>query len=857
MRIPRHHGARFRAALAVAAVAAGAAALGFSDADPGLPIAAQVGGALGLGVRPDSLVWIGPPPEPGFSTAIEPHELAFLASKGSGRPADLYRATIALAPGPRVISASGLRNLTDSEDGDDFAIAAQWPYIAAVTRALGQVRSITVLDVRGQELPRDGSWSGLERLLGRLTDLQRAGRFGGFGRTNVRFERPPTAVDLSFAPRDGRTELLLEWADRAGARHLASVDLGAGRTASKELEVSAEMRLPKRPILWAVDSLRAVWWVGPGPIEWAEGRFFALKDRLHRWEYAVFGDDEEDEEEIPAGAGGVPAAKVARELPKPPPGLEIGADRARIEWPPRTVTPPVFKSRKRGEGEWVPAVPEFVKALPGAPPSVYRTFVRSDLERPYARAELLAMDMRQLELHMVGGQEDPRPTTGTTGTGEIPRDRGLLERFVAAFNGAFKTEHGAYGMMVERNVLLPPQDDAATVATYADGRIAMGSWPAGAAIPSEMVSYRQNMDPLVEDGVVNPRKRRLWGYTLGSDLSNMNTIRSGLCLTADGTMIYAWGDELTAKSLGIALNAAGCEYAIHLDMNPYHTAYIFYRFEELDKGIERPKFQAELVFPAMMYSPWRYVNGAPKDFFFVALKALAPPGDGWSAAKIAQPAPAFLPAAFRRRAGDVVVFAFDASRLRALLAPGDVPEGLAAVAEPADGDLLAEIGLGRFSGGRGQIAHGAVIAALAEGRASLAARKDGAVDVIPWADERAADDVVQGDWLVSGGAAREGRGMVVGVGRSPDGRFVYAAEGEFGDVAAALVGAGVQSAIAFARAGGAGSSVAVRGENGWVTGDGAAAPPRDGSQARLRLEAIAQRPVALRIGADAPPMAGR
>lgn len=853
-----HHRTRLVAAAVVAAIGAGAGALGFADVDPAAPLAAQLGAATGLDVRPASLVWVGPTPGADLGSTVVAREIVFLASAGRGAAADLFRAEARVVPGPRIVSASGLRNLTDSRDGDDFAIAAEWPHVAVATRALGQVRSITVFDVRGQPLPEDGSWSALEKGLGRLTDLQRTGRLAGIGRVSVRFERPPSAVDLSFAAAGGKRALLLEWVDRGGQRRLASVDLDAAKSGSKEIAVAAEARLPKRPILWAVDTARAIWWIGPGPIEWAEGRFFALKDRVHRMQYALFGDDEEEGDEVGADAG-AGAAVAARPLPTVPPGLEIGADRARIDWPPRPLEPPVFKSRKRGEGVWAPATPEFVRALPGAPPSVYRTFVRSDVERPYVRVELLAMDMRQLDLHMVGGQEDPRPTTGTTGTGEIPRDREILDRFVAAFNGAFKTEHGSYGMMVERNVLLPPQDDAATVASYADGRVAIGSWPAGAAIPPEMVSYRQNMDPLVEDGVVNPRRRRLWGFTLGKDLSNMNTIRSGMCLTADGTMIYAWGDELTAKTLGIALNAAGCVYGIHLDMNPYHTAYIFYRFTDLEKDIERPKFEAELVFPAMLYSPWRYVNGAPKDFFFVTLKQPAPPGEGWSADGIAQPAPAFLPAVYERRAGGVDVFAFDTARLRAALVPGAVPESVVAGPEPppagSEIDLAAEIALGRWAPDRGQIARSAIVAALARGRASLVLRRDRAPEVVAWSGDGTADDVVQGEWLVRGGATQEGSGDVAGIGAAPDGRLLFAAAGPFADVAMALKDAGAEAAIAFRREAGSGDAVIVRAADGWVAGGGIAAGERDPAETRLRLEAVVRRPTALRIGATAVPIA--
>jgi hypothetical protein len=292
MSIRPHHRTRLVAVAIVAIVAAGAGALRFADVDPAAPLAVQLGEATRLEVRPSSLVWVGPTPAADFGSATRAREIAFLASAAPGGAADLYRAEVRVAPGPRIVSAGGLRNLTDSKDGDDFAIAAAWPHIAIATRALGQVRSITVFDVRGQPLPSDGSWSTLERALGRLTDLQRTGRTAGYGRTSVRFERPPSAVDLSFAASTEKPSLLLEWADRAGQRRLTSVDLDAGRTSSKEIVVSSEMRLPKRPILWLVDAARAVSWIGPGPIEWVEGRFFALKDRVHRLRYAVFGDDE-------------------------------------------------------------------------------------------------------------------------------------------------------------------------------------------------------------------------------------------------------------------------------------------------------------------------------------------------------------------------------------------------------------------------------------------------------------------------------------------------------------------------------------------------------------------------------------
>ncbi len=99
-------------------------------------------------------------------------------------------------------------------------------------------------------------------------------------------------------------------------------------------------------------------------------------------------------------------------------------------------------------------------------------WVIADTVSPSTRVVLLAMDLRQLRLSMQAGVEDPVPLVGPRGDGRIPRDPAVLENLVGAFNGAFKTEHGEYGMVVDRRVLLPPRPRAATVATLDDGRVA-------------------------------------------------------------------------------------------------------------------------------------------------------------------------------------------------------------------------------------------------------------------------------------------------------------------------------------------------------------------------------------------------
>ncbi len=250
-----------------------------------------------------------------------------------------------------------------------------------------------------------------------------------------------------------------------------------------------------------------------------------------------------------------------------------------------------------------------------APSPFYRTFLRPDEERPYAKVLLVALDTRQLDLDMEAGNEDPRPLTGPNGPGKLPRDPAILSRVVAAFNGAFKTEHGSYGMMVHKRLLLPPQPGAATATILSDGRIGLGSWGANKTVSGiqgvsddAIESFRQNLDALVDHGQVNPSGRSLWGYSAPG--KGIQTERSGLCVTTSGHLIYAWGDDVSATTLAKAMKTAGCDYGMHLDMNPFHTGFMFARIDD----IRSKKYQTELLTTQMEIPKDRYVEWSPKDF---------------------------------------------------------------------------------------------------------------------------------------------------------------------------------------------------------------------------------------------------
>jgi hypothetical protein len=386
--------------------------------------------------------------------------------------------------------------------------------------------------------------------------------------------------------------------------------------------------------------MRAVPWIGPVPVAWAEDQALAVRDAYRRVT-------------LSSGRGATDVVAAAD-----PPAPVLDTSEASVEqahWPPPRI-PSVWKSPEPGEGEWVvPDVP-WLRRVPGvardAPSPFYRTFVRPDEERPYARVLLVAMDLRQLDFQMEAGVEDPEPLTGPHGFGRIPRDPLLYRRVAAAFNGAFKTEHGHYGMMVHKRVLLPPVPGSATVVVLGDGRVGFGTWGSDRSVggiagvgDDEIDSFRQNLDPLIDRGQVNPTGRNLWGFTLPG--KGAQTERTGLCVTASNHLLYAWGDDLSASSLAKAMKMAGCDYAMHLDMNPYHTGFIFMAVDDLSGS----KYRSQLLTTAMSIPADRYIQYAPKDFFYVLVHDPTPPAVGggapWAADDGTQPPPRWMPGIWR------------------------------------------------------------------------------------------------------------------------------------------------------------------------------------------------------------------
>lgn len=590
---------------------------------------ADILGASAHGVvRTEDIQW---QPSPGFLTeALVGRPVLFLAAPKPGAPRDLYRAWVRVSLDGKPISVGHAYNLTRTSLGDDAGLQLVAGRAAIATTAFGRIQGISVFETQGARAEdRPHGW--FARWLWAITARLGTGAWSGLGRNDLLFDVAPQTVDLSLS----ETELLVAVGD---AQRDLVVDLDRRTVRGRDGGEPYATRLVthqergKAFVLWAVDLARSL--VGPEPIAWLEREVFGVRDAVKRTAFGIVarGDETRLKEN--------PDSLRPRSLPA---GGQEGE-----EWPPAPIPSP-WKQPKPGEGEWRPVDYPWLPKLPTrageTPPYFYQTFIRPDPDRPYSEVHLVAMDMRQLELAMEGGYEDPEPLVGPPGTGRIPKDPAITRRVAATFNGAFKTTHGEYGMMVDRRVLVPPAPGAATVVTTHDGRAGFGNWPLGSkALPGDVRSFRQNLDPLVEDGVPNPSGRRVWGWQLAGQ--GVLTERTALCLSTDRQIYYAWGQEIDGPRFARALAMAGCDYAIHLDMNPKHCGFVFTRIEDVD----RHEMQLALAHPAMGIRPNKFVLWSEKDFFYMLVREGTQVGQlRWAPSPAAQPSPRWQAAIFQTK----------------------------------------------------------------------------------------------------------------------------------------------------------------------------------------------------------------
>jgi hypothetical protein len=294
------------------------------------------------------------------------------------------------------------------------------------------------------------------------------------------------------------------------------------------------------------------------------------------------------------GPGARTRGRTGPRAPKPPP-LVFAV--------PAALTSPAGRPLP-GEGQW-----RSLYAVGGVP-AIYASFLRPDRVHTSYVAGIVSMNPHLLRFELRPGTEDPGP--GSYGGAQPLIPPGARAGLAATFNGGFKIASAGGGFYLNGTSRGGPlRPGAASMVYYRGGGLAIGTWDHnGLVMRHDVAGVRQNLLPIVEDGkipaTVDQNVESSWGATLGG---GYYVWRSGIGITADGRIIYAYGPALDVRTLAGLLARAGCTMAMELDINPDWTNFMYY-----DPGRHPGNPGPASLLPGQMQPADRYYVPASRDF---------------------------------------------------------------------------------------------------------------------------------------------------------------------------------------------------------------------------------------------------
>jgi hypothetical protein len=268
-----------------------------------------------------------------------------------------------------------------------------------------------------------------------------------------------------------------------------------------------------------------------------------------------------------------------------------------------------------GEGDWSPA-----GRLVDGVPAVYETTLRPDAVHTSYVIGVAWMDTKLLRATLYSGSQIP-------GGGPYPHTAPIVpsaaRTLVAAFNAGFLMSTANGGYYTDHKTVIPLRTGAASFVVYANGSATVGAWNKTVTMTPSVVSVRQNLDLLVENGKpvpgLNATTTTRWGATLGNAVY---VWRSGLGVTPDGALVYVGGPGLNITDLANILARAGCVRAMELDINTTWVNLSTYKPATPD-GEASGSNGTELL-PQMAGTPARYFQSWwVRDF--ITMSAMPPP----------------------------------------------------------------------------------------------------------------------------------------------------------------------------------------------------------------------------------------
>ncbi len=233
---------------------------------------------------------------------------------------------------------------------------------------------------------------------------------------------------------------------------------------------------------------------------------------------------------------------------------------------------------------------------------------------------LLWLNPDLLKFRFVPGYDSPGEGPRTT---EDKDSATWVPDMIAAFNGGFLLKDGAGGYYYNGETVRDLEDGYGSVKVARDGHLTVGSYGRDIKVDADTAAIRQNLKPLIDNGTSQASEDdspRRWGI---ADGNASHAKRSAVGQLADGAIVFAYGNNVTAANLADAMVAAGVKQAVALDMNlTWPTGYYYTR--------EDGQVVGHRIHPEIMREPSTYLDSFKKDFF-VADSKLPLPNSGATA----------------------------------------------------------------------------------------------------------------------------------------------------------------------------------------------------------------------------------
>lgn len=143
---------------------------------------------------------------------------------------------------------------------------------------------------------------------------------------------------------------------------------------------------------------------------------------------------------------------------------------------------------------------------------------------------------------------------------------------------------------------------------YKDGHLDVVKWNSARPGPG-VVAVRQNLDLLIDNGVVNPdvdtTSKATWGFTIGN---KKYVWRSAVGVRKDGSLVFVVGAAMSVRTLANIVHDAGAVRALELDINPHWTNFMTYTHPHPGDAVPRMLTKDEKP------DPYRYLQASSRDF---------------------------------------------------------------------------------------------------------------------------------------------------------------------------------------------------------------------------------------------------